>query len=157
MNIKEIVLGFENCDEIHINAKYVVFKIEATSSFHGPSGELGIKLLKLAIHQDANMLHYEFGQSQYPIMVFDRIISVPDITDITVVCEEHSSRNEFRYIVEWSDDSDNFNKYQDTYLGKSGNLYMVISESETVEDCFAEEIMDNPHVANSLFKDWRQS
>ena len=159
MNIKEIVLGFENCDEIHIDGKYVAFEIEATSSFRGPSDELGIKLLQLAIHRDANMLHYEFGQSQYPIMVFDRIISVPDITDITVVYEDDNSRSEFRfpYIVEWPDDPDNFNRYQDTYLGKSGNLYIVISKDETVEDHFDESMMDDSRVADRLFQDWRQS
>ena len=154
MNIKEIVLGFENCDEIHIDGKYVAFEIEATSSFRGPSDELGIKLLQLVIHRDANILHYEFEQPQYPIMVFDRIIHIPDIAEITVVFEDH---NRFPYIVEWPDDSDNFNKYQDTYLGKSGNLYLVISKDKTVEDCFDVEMMDDPHLADRLFQDWRQS
>ena len=159
MNSKEIVLGFENCDEIHVDGKYVAFEIEATSSFRGPSDELGIKLLQLAIHRDANILHYEFEQPRYPIVVFDRIIHIPDIAEITVVFEDDKSRSEFRfpYIVEWPDDSDNFNRYQDTYLGKSENLYIVISKDKTVEDCFDESMMDDPHWADRLFQDWRQS
>lgn len=159
MNIKEIVLGFENCDEIHIDGKYVAFEIEANSSFRGPSDELGIKLLQLIIHRDANKSHYEFEQPQYPIMVFDRIIHIPDITDIAVVIEDHDSRSEFKfsYIVEWPDDSDNFNRYQDTYLGKSGNLYVVVSKDKTVEDCFDESMMDDPHLADLFFQNRRQS
>lgn len=161
MRLKSITLGFENCDWITIDGKYVgQFLVDDLHTEFRRTACNSIEKVETAntfaieIHKDANKERYQFGQIQYEELkqtTFDRLIACNDITSIQFELEENYgelgefARSEnYYYWVNWVGDSDYINEAQTNYISKCGNFYIVIAEGKGTKDFFnMEEINDS--------------
>lgn len=140
MKYKCLTLILENCDQIYLDPKDVVFLnvSNLTTNVRIENGEVSrwykASKLDLTILASANVEVDRFG-SKYK--VFDRLLSYPDITSIIIEYEDGSSEQIF---VEWEDLTPNGcdNKYQESVM-VGDNLLIAISPTHKKD---IEDILD---------------
>ena len=161
MKVKSVTLGFENCDCIEIDGKYIgnllvddlhtCFRRTACNSIEKVETA---NTIAIEIHKDANKERYQFDQTHiedFKQMTFDRLSAYNDITSIQFELEESYVEEgevprveHYGYWVNWVGDSDYINEAQTNYVSKDGHFYIVIAEDKTIEDFFdMEEINDS--------------
>lgn len=128
MKYKSLTLILENCDQIYLDPKDIVFLniSNLTTNIRVENGEVRkcykASKLDLTLLSSTNVECDRFG-SKYK--VFDRLLSHPDITSIIIEYEDGSSEQIF---VEWEDLTPNGcdNKYQESVM-VGDNLLVTIS------------------------------
>lgn len=156
MKLKEITLHFENCDCITIDGKYIGnFYVGDIKTVIQRIACNSIRPMNVAhtfaieIHKDANKEHFPLGIKEEKQSVFDRLTVWDDITfiEFTLIeqCKEDKDADEkhYSYYVHWSGDCDEVNLAQKHYISEQDNLYIVISEKETIEDYFEKSKIDD--------------
>ena len=157
MKLEKITLHFENCDCLTIDGKYI-------GNFH--VGDIKTVIQRIAcnsirqmdivhtfaieIHKDADKEHFPLGIKENKQSVFDRLTAWDDITSIEFVLVEQCNddvwmpiEKHYNYYVHWTGNNNEVNSAQKHYISKQGNLYIVISEKETMEDYFNKEKIDD--------------
>ena len=162
MKLKYITFGFENCDQITIEGKYVGdfvvqdIKTEIKRIACNAIDRIdSVDTFAVEIHKDANKERYQFNQTDYEDwkqMTFDRLNQYHDITSIefelyddyaTETDNETPCTARYFYWVVWSGESDETNDAQSNYVSKDGNLYIVISKNKTISDFYDKNEIDD--------------
>lgn len=166
MKLKQIRFGFENCDWIAIDGKYVGdFLVDELHTYFKRTACNAIEKVDAAdvfaieIHKDANKERYQFEQNQYDDlkqMTFDRLSNCRDITDIQFelevpVDEILSKVEKYDYWIHWVGDSDYENEAQTNYISKDGHLYIVVAKDKGIEDFFDWDKIDDSEYMNFHF------
>lgn len=141
MKYKYLTLILENCDQIYLDPKDVVFLnvSNLTTNIRVENGEVRkwykASKLDLTLLSSANTECDRFG-NKYKI--FDRLLNYPDITSIIIEYEDGSSEQIF---VEWEDLTPNGcdNKYQESVM-VGDNLLIAISPTHKKD---IENILDD--------------
>lgn len=141
MKYKCLTLILENCDQIYLDPKDVVFLnvSNLTTNIRVENGEVRkwykASKLDLTLLSSANIECDRFG-NKYKI--FDRLLNYPDITSIIIEYEDGSSEQIF---VEWEDLTPNGcdNKYQESVM-VGDNLLIAISPTHKKD---IENILDD--------------
>lgn len=141
MKYKCLTLILENCDQIYLDPKDVVFLnvSNLTTNIRVENGEVRkwykASKLDLTLLSSANIKCDRFG-NKYKI--FDRLLNYPDITSIIIEYEDGSSEQIF---VEWEDLTPNGcdNKYQESVM-VGDNLLIAISSTHKKD---IENILDD--------------
>lgn len=136
MEIKQIQLVFENCESIEIDRKYI--------------GDLKIDNIKESICRVASNSISSFKTCKVFLLSVNhladtkqsikRLLQYNDITSVIVLFED-GSKDSFR--VKWNYDDSQYNRYQETYRNKYGDIFVVISKKLNLRDFYNEEDMDN--------------
>ena len=164
MKLKEITFVLENCDCITIDGKYIGdFLVEDIRTSIRRIACNAIDKMDIAhtfaieIHKDANKERCPFGFVEDKELTFDRLISYDDITSIDFeLIEDYVEEGEpiiehYNYFVHWTGESDYVNDAQKSYISKSGNLYIVISDDKNIEDLFDKESIDDDEHMDVVF------
>lgn len=141
MKYKCLTLILENCDQIYLDPKDVVFLnvSNLTTNIRVENGEVRkwykASKLDLTLLSSANIECDRFG-NKYKI--FDRLLNYLDITSIIIEYEDGSSEQIF---VEWEDLTPNGcdNKYQESVM-VGDNLLIAISPTHKKD---IENILDD--------------
>jgi hypothetical protein len=163
MLIRRIELGLENCETITIEGKYIG---------HFYVGDIKKEIARMAcnhigmneichsfcveIHKDANQKYASFGDEECATMVFKRLTSYNDITDITIYLydqynektrDDETMDTVCYYLIHWGGDETNDwqadNPLQSTKIAKTGWLYITIGETMKMEEIFPDEEVDD--------------
>ena len=97
---------------------------------------------------DTNRLQEDCIDSNVVADVFARIANHNDITQIHIHYEDDT---EEQYLVDYNELNEALgapNKNQKSYISDLGNLYLVISEKEKLEDVFNKEAINDKDVVN---------
>ena len=160
MKLKEITFHFENCDWVTIDGKYVgafwadniVKRVQRTACNSIDVMEI-IETFAIEIFSDANVKRCQFGVTEIEQNTFERFIRYDDITSIEFILideySEHKTEKQFAYYVKWNGD-DFINNAQKSYLSKLGNLYIVISDNESVFDLFDREYINDENYVQTI-------
>ncbi len=136
--VKSIALVLENCEVIPISKEHIgIFHCkDSTTSITRTScnsipKEQYCEEFYLEIHKNADRNYSLFG-TESDETVFKRLVC-PDITGINIAYEDDTTKY---CIMPWKDgDSTGCNnKYQTSYVSKSGNMYIGICRDKSIED-----------------------
>jgi hypothetical protein len=146
--IKFIELVLENCEIIKIDKQHIgIFRIENIKrsisrvamnsiSDHKSAEEVFIQISSKANNYNSYVTTWS-GNETLP---FTRLIKYKDITAISIHYEDDDE--EYIY-VPWGGESDYKNEYQSCKINEhTGDLYIIISEKENVENYFKECLED---------------
>lgn len=161
MKLDKVSFVLENCEIIEVDGKYIgdiqckdikeEFIRNACNSFD---------LIKycnsfcIEIHNNANKEEYPFGiqDESLKFKVFDRLNNQKDITQIKLFWHDTYYKDgkgfakqlePITYYLNWTGDSDYINESQKTYISECGNLYIVVDENKSIENCFILEDINN--------------
>jgi hypothetical protein len=169
--ISRIELGFENCEAITIDGKYIgdfdVFNIHTDINRMGCNyiGKIqSCDSFIIEIYRDANTINRPFGiEDEFGVKTFERILMYNDITSITVYYDEkdenhndiETSNSDCIYAPYQSEDDDQLgspNIYQSTYINSFGDLYIVIDKEKKIFDLFNEKEINDSYGLNFKFR-----
>ncbi|MDR6779455.1 hypothetical protein J2W98_003735 [Paenibacillus peoriae] len=145
--LKEIVFGFENCESLSVDAKYIgnfsVTNVRKSIIRHyGDIRFMDIcDTFSIVVNKNANT-DYKVSVvegNSYKQNTFDRLTN-GDIVVIDIVYDDDSKDEIY---VQWEGKSDYLNEAQKTYISKLGDLFIVISKEETVESFFEDWGIDS--------------
>lgn len=163
-NLKSITFTFENCDMITIDGKYIgdFLVDEIKTSFKRIACNAIMKfdtahIIAIEIHKDANKERDSFDfwdcHDFCKHMIFDRFLEWADITHIDFTLENSEDiETEYSYTVNWVGDSDMVNDAQHGFVSESGNLYIVISDGNNIEDYFDIEMINDSEYMSFKFE-----
>lgn len=146
--IKEVEVIFENVEGITIPATgFVQLEIENIERMARPQRNSNvIDLFVCANHivfclaKSANIAYNPFGVAEMGLVpIFDRIKRYKDIVAFALKFTDGSVLN---YVVAWSRESEDINKWQTYYEDNDGNLYVVIDAHMTAERYSKERVKD---------------
>lgn len=160
MKLDYINLHLENCDCITIDGKYVgdflVDDIHKTIHRFACNSIDSFDIADtfvIELHKDANKERYQFNNNAYEDfrqMTFDRLSGCPDIASINfILSEDYVPENKIptkefhNYYLDWSDNSDNINTYQKSYISDEGHLYIVVSKNKDIFDFFDKDYVND--------------
>ena len=165
MKIKSITLGFENCDVMKIDGKYIGYFVAddiKTSIKRIACNAVNkldyVKILVIELHKDANKERYAFGieDDEHKEYTFDRLRKYYDIVDIQIeLYDDYETNGEvftYSYYVNWTGESEYNNAAQKTYLSKCGNLYIVVSDNKDIWDYFDLKEINDKEYMKSYFR-----
>lgn len=146
MELKEIILGFKDCDAAVINAKTIkgISLDDIKESIVGFSCDVETrkqaKHFALQLNAAANKSFNDdppYGARD----TFERIAIRQDIVDVTLVYEKSESnvRSTVRecYSLYWTDSNEQENPAQKAYITAEGELCLVVSKKKKLEDFFS--------------------
>lgn len=151
--IKKIGFVLENCDYIEIDSVNIgQFLITDIDESYGrmACNVISFDMCKTAkkvcveIFKDADCEYNELGIDEFKTTKFNRL-SLCDITQIVLIGDKGTEKT---FFVEWGE-NEYSNEYQDVYLSKNNNLYIVIGKDICVESEFN---LDN--INNNDYKKW---
>lgn len=160
MRIKYIELTLENCEVVTIDGKYIGdFLVDdiSTSISRLACNCVGkvdwAGLVAIEIHKDADKELY------HPI--FSLLTRWNDITHIDICLEEDvgddsAKSHIYSYAISWSDDDEEENKNQESYISDLGNLYIYInskksSNNKGIFDFFDKEAINDKDYSHFKF------
>lgn len=161
MTLKEITFGFENCEVITIDGKYICGFVvdDLHTCFHRVACNSIEKIevayiIAIEISRDADAEYAPFGCRDMTSTKFERLQRYNDITsiDFTLVDENTGKEESHSYWVDWQGDCDEINEAQDTYLSSLGNLYIVIAKDKLIHDFFGGQGIDDKEATITRFK-----
>ncbi|TYS25136.1 hypothetical protein FZC71_00895 [Bacillus subtilis] len=147
--VKSIDLVLENCEVLKFDSKYIgrFYMTNITRTISRKASNLigenysaeNVFLQLFAEGNDSNAFKQTWpSNSELP---FDRLQQCPDIVAIDVFYEDSS--NDY-ILVNWSGDSDVNNENQTAKLNEyTGDLFLVISGKETVENYFEDVLAED--------------
>ena len=161
--ISKIELGLENCEVITIDGKYIgAFDV---SNIQTHIRRMGCNYIgkynscesfAIEIHRSGNTVNKPFGIEDvgHNESIFDRLLKYRDITSVTVYYDKKNDKYEdidtgekADFYVPYEDEVEGAlgspNVNQKCYINSFGDLYILISKNETLEDYFdMDEIED---------------
>lgn len=152
MNLKSITFGFENCEVLTIDGKYVCqFLVDNITKYFARIACNSIDKVEVVntfiieIAAGANDPYHPFGleESCGPNFKFERLLQYNDITSIDFTLQDERTEETYTYWLYWGGDSEYSNAAQYTYLSDLGNLYIVVSKDKKFEDYFDKEIIND--------------
>lgn len=147
MNLDKIAFVLENCDVIEVPGKYVgecwaeITKTRIGRIASNAYGEEQIcESFVLELYRGAERVRHPFDDPSIlkTHTVFERL-SFGDITSICMTVDGV----EKRFTVPWRSDDGVENRYQISKVGKSGHLYITISEKSIFDEVFPADIIDD--------------
>ena len=151
MQVKSIELLFENCEFITIPAnvigEFIVDDIKkkiARRAANSISDYLVANTVVLELFKVGDLKYHPFGIEDMEDTKFNRIDSGRDITAISITYEDNTEETYYVNYLSQSDVIGAVNVYQKTYFSNDGNLYLVISENDTIEDYFNFDEINEP-------------
>lgn len=160
MNLKSITFGFENCEIITIEGKYVCqFLVDNFHTYFSRVACNAIEKVDIAetfaieIAALADGPYNPFGRVEWGSTKFKRFLAYNDITSIQFTLYDDDGENEqtYYYWTKWVGDNEEINDGQYTYLSNLGNLYIVISKDKKFEDFFDKETINDEDAVNLHF------
>lgn len=150
--IKKIEIILENCEVITVDGKYIgdfnCNNIEYSINRMGCNyiGETyTCKDFSMSIHKDCglnNKEEWSFGIFDRKSNPLKRINDYKDITSIRIHFTD-DKKDAKQIYVKWGGDNDYINEYQESYINKFGDLFIVVSKDLKLEEVFdLEEIED---------------
>lgn len=146
--VKEIKIIFENCESFTLQPEDVgQFQLSGITPMIQRIGcncvaEIQlVKHVEMELFKEANM-YYHFWDEE-PRKKFDRLMNWNDITGITLTYDDDSK---LELYVSYKDAYDGLgadNLNQHVYESSLGNLYIVVDETKTIEDCFQMSLIEN--------------
>lgn len=143
--VKEIELVFENTDSIKLDPKFFgVFQIKNISKNISRIGSNCIAKYDTAhyvafeLFREANKPHYEFGMDSCETTVFERIADAQDITSIEITYQDDTKDI---FYVDFNGEYTNSN--QDSYISKTGDLFVTIIKDKEVFEVFKKRKCDS--------------
>jgi hypothetical protein len=141
-DIKSIEFIFENCECFTIDAKY--FGVFEMSDIQTKIGRIAVNsIAKFTCANHVAMEIFSEADDKYNFYneeMASKLERIRKHSDITSICLTYDDETEEIYYVNYKDETEGElgtpNVYQKTYLSKSGNLYLVISENNNIEDVF---------------------
>ena len=152
MNLDKIAFVLENCDVIEVPGKYVgecwaeITKTRIgriSSNAYGEGQSCGSFVLEL--YRGAERVRHPFDDPSIlsTHTVFERL----SFGDITSICMTVGGE-EKRFTVPWRSDDGVENRYQTSKVGKSGHLYITISEKSIFDEVFLAEVIDDVEIVD---------
>jgi hypothetical protein len=141
---KSVELVLENCEAIEIKREHIgifyVLNIKRSISrraVNSIDSYTTADEVFMQICSEANVLSsYVTTCSDNDVLPFARLLNYKDITGLRI---KYKDGDEEYIQVNWGGDSDYENEYQTAAINeKTGDLYIVISEKESVESYFKE-------------------
>jgi len=151
-DVKSIILGLENCENIEIESKYIglflikdIHQIVGRIACNSISKYDEVGTVAVEIYKESNLKeYYPFGSNCDRVNIFERLNKFKDITSISLVYDDDSKED---YWVVFNEEDDQENDYQKNYISDLGNLYIVVSKTEGISEYFnLEEINDEEMV-----------
>lgn len=141
--IVKIGLSLENCEFIEVPRKYFGFlqidNIKESIKRLGcnyVTDMLECKTFFISIRNDLPNLESTLFSKEKAI---DRLKHYNDITSVVAYYEDGTERNIY---VSWDEEDEQYNRYQDTYVNKSGDVYVSISKNKKLFDFISKEEID---------------
>ena len=142
--IKAIEFGFENCECITIDSKYIGdFSMEGFETKIMGAGVCSIReyttceKIDLVIYKDANITVESYGDKY---KVFDRILSWNDITSICLKYEDDIEREIY---VPWYEENNPYNNKAQSSFMSDEHLYLTINKDcQSVHDVYTDETVE---------------
>ena len=142
--IKAIEFGFENCECITIDSKYIGdFSMEGFETKIMGAGVCTIReyttceKIDLVIYKDANITVESYGDKY---KVFDRILSWNDITSICLKYEDDIEREIY---VPWYEENNPYNNKAQSSFMSDEHLYLTINKDcQSVHDVYTDETVE---------------
>ena len=142
--IKAIEFGFENCECITIDSKYIGdFSMEGFETKIMGAGVCTIReyttceKINLVIYKDANITVESYGDKY---KVFDRILSWNDITSICLKYEDDIEREIY---VPWYEENNPYNNKAQSSFMSDEHLYLTINKDcQSVHDVYTDETVE---------------
>ena len=159
MRLKYIELTLENCEVVTIDGKYIGdFLVDdiSTSISRLACNWVGkvdwAGLVAIEIHKDADKELY------HPI--FSRLTTWNDITHIDICLEEDAGDDSakshiYSYDISWSDDAEEENKNQESYISDLGNLYIYINNKKSSDNKGIFDFFDKEEINNKDYSHFR--
>jgi hypothetical protein len=136
--IKNIDLGFENCEVMSIDCKSIghLHIDEIKDSIRRIAVNSVSKMrccehFSLSINRNDNISYLPFDQEEWEMNKFERITQSRDIVSVGVHYEDGTSED---FYVPWEGELDYSNECQNTYENEFGDLFLVINKNKKVED-----------------------
>lgn len=149
--IKELVIGFENCEDITIPrngiGEFLLDKIHPVvrrMACNSISKYWAASEVVMEIFKEADRTYHPFGCLDES-NTLKRLSAFSDITSISV---SYTDGTEETYLVDY-DEGENEgqlgaeNVNEDIYISDLGNVYIVIAKGKKVEDYFDKEFINN--------------
>lgn len=159
MKLSKITFGFENCETLTIDGKYVgSFLVEdLTTAFRRIACNSFDKVeiahtFVIEIAAGADGEHKPFGIKDLETTKFKRLLMYNDITSIDFTLGEGYETIEASYWLCWVGQQEEVNEGQHTYLSELGNLYIVVSDTKKFEDFFDKETINDKEAVEFDFK-----
>ena len=166
MRIKYIELTLENCEVVTIDGKYIGdFLVDdiSTSISRLACNWVGkvdwAGLVAIEIHKDDDEEYYFLDGRKGT--KFSRLTTLNDITHIDICLEEDvgddsAKSHLYSYAISWSDDDEEENKNQESYISDLGNLYIYInskksSDNKEIFDFFDKEAINDKDYSHFRF------
>ena len=142
--IKAIEFGFENCECITIDSKYIGdFSMEGFETKIMGAGVCTIReyttceKIDLVIYKDANITVESYGDKY---KVFDRILNWNDITSICLKYEDDIEREIY---VPWYEENNPYNNKAQSSFISDEHLYLTINKDcQNVHDIYTDETVE---------------
>ena len=142
--IKAIEFGFENCECITIDSKYIGdFSMEGFETKIMGAGVCTIReyttceKIDLVIYKDANITVESYGDKY---KVFDRILNWNDITGICLKYEDDIEREIY---VPWYEENNPYNNKAQSSFISDEHLYLTINKDcQNVHDIYTDETVE---------------
>lgn len=134
MELKYITFEFDNFDRLTIEGKHVDYmridNIRTSFTVYEPGDVSKIEtagFFEAVINKNANTIRYQYddtSKEELKHYTFERL-KCRDITNIKF--EISGDDKKYSYAIKWFDDS-SFNKYEESFVDKVGNMYILIDE-----------------------------
>ena len=142
--IKAIEFGFENCECITVDSKYIGdFSMEGFETKIMGAGVCTIReyttceKINLVIYKDANITVESYGEEY---KVFDRMLSWNDITSI---CLKYEDDIEQEIYVPWYEENNPYNNKAQSSFMSDEHLYLTINKDcQSVHDIYTDETVE---------------
>ena len=142
--IKAIEFGFENCECLTVDSKYIGdFSMEGFETKIMGAGVCTIReyttceKINLVIYKDANITVESYGDKY---KVFDRILRWNDITSICLKYEDDIEREIY---VPWDEENNNYNNKAQSSFMSDEHLYLTINKDcKSVHDIYTDEAVE---------------
>lgn len=140
MQVKKIILGFENCNSMDIDRKNIgyfeISEIEKKIRRNALNSISSMNIAKYFLLEitDATNLTFDSYMDDSELNVAEYILSRPYIVNIDIIYEDDAK--ETYYIDLDTDGSQCMNKFQRTHITKSGSIFILIHKNKTFTDVF---------------------
>lgn len=169
--ISRIEIGLENCEVITIDGKYIgafyVENIKTTISRMGCNyiGKYqSCDSFVIEINRGADCVNKPFGidDEDSKMSIFKRLLTFRDITSIRIFYDKKNEKYEDvetgetdEFYVPYEEECEGQlgspNVYQSCYINSYGDLYIVISKDDKIEDFFDIEEIEDEEFLNFQF------
>jgi hypothetical protein len=145
MEFKQIELVLENCEVITVERKYLgsIYMSNFTEIISRHRKSL---IQSTVVNEFAIEIHRSLDETVAKQGLFDdynpiqRLNKFNDITQLEITYEDGTKKH---FYTHWHDDDEYNNRYQKNKLNQFGDLYIVISENNDIDQYFNEYFIND--------------